>query len=239
MYYDASAMRLQDWLNDKSRPRDLYKRNLEFLREAKDIKFLLGRNKLILWFVMVKLGIEDVRAMFVSCSKQRELIWLVIKDLKEHGVISKYEKMFKRELASIRRRCEYVYKITLENIRMTEYYPYFKTVGLDYLNNYVQDFTKDNTEEAEEKLLADITKWNSEHTDEIAAYMESIKEEKEAMERHREKIKADKKREKEEAKRARAEIREFEKESAKIRKKRELEEKKIERSFERYYRGRY
>lgn len=236
MYYDASATRLQDWLNDKSRPRDLYKRNLEFLREAKDIRYLIGRNKLILWFVMVKLGIEDVRAMFNSCTKQQALVVLVKEELKKRGVTAKYEKMFRRELASIRRRTEYVYKITLENLRMSEYYPYFESVGLDYLNNYVQDFTKDNTKEAEEKLLADITKWNSEHTEEIATYMASIKEEKEAMERHREQIKADKKREKEEARRARAEIRAFEKESARIRKQREYEDRKLERSFEKYYR---
>lgn len=239
MYYDYSCMRLQDWLNNPKRPKELYKANIEFLRDAKDLLYLIGRNKVLLWFLMVRLNVVEVRALFYSCKKQKELVYAVRAQLKEFGVTSKYIKMFKRELTSIRRRVDYVYQIVIENLRMTEYYPYFQSVGFEVLKDFTYNHSFENGTELEDELIADIAKWNSEHQEEIAAYMDSIKEEKENMERLRAKNKEDKKREKEEAKRAKAEIIAFEKESARIRKQQRNEYKKLERSFERYYNGKY
>lgn len=239
MYYDASRLKLKDWTHDPKRPKELYKANIIFLREAKDLLFLIGRNKVLLWFFLVRLNLKEFQTLFYSCKKQRLLVYAVMIDLKKFGVTSKYVAMFKRDFASIRRRVDYVYKMVIENLRMTEYYPYFQSVGFDVLKDYAFDHTIENTKEEEARLLADIDKWNSEHQEEIAAYMESIKEEKENMERHRAKIKEDEKREKEEAKRAKAEIIAFEKESARIRKQQRNKYKKLERGFERYYNGKY
>lgn len=240
MYYNYGALNIRYWLNDPSRPKDLYKANIVYLREAKELSYMIGRNKILLWFLIVKLNMGgEFQTLFSSCKKQKELLIAVKGQLKERGVTSKYIKVFKRDFASIRRRSDYVYKIIVENLRMTEYYPYFESVGFEILKDFSYQHTRENGQELENKFYEDIIKWNAEHQKEIADYMESIKEAKENLERHRAKIQEDKKREKAEAKAAKAEILAFEKESAKIRKKQKSEYKKIEKSFERYYSGKY
>lgn len=222
-------------LNDKKRDNNVTQKNLEYLREFKECRRELGRIVIIAYLLITKFQIYDTRQIFYSARKQRRLCASVIGDLKEYGIDQKYHKAIQRDIKSIHNRAAYAFKMIQENIRMTEYYPYFMAVGFDKLMDWSTKYPEDNEMWAAQ-LIGEITEWNAEHPEEIAKHMESIAEEKANMERHRAKVKADAIAEKEARREAKKRETAYIKEMRENEKKYQQRKRKIEREFERYYR---
>lgn len=222
------------WMNAKDRPEGMNRRAEKFFLQYKQIEKEFGRNLIILHFLITRLNMKDCYAMFVSGMKQKKYIQAVKLQLKQYAVTEEWEKDFERDIRNLKNRCRHVFRIIQENIRMTELYLYFQTIGFDRLTDFGVAYAK-GEDEAADQLEKEITEWNDAHRDAIDRYMESIKEERDNMIRHREKVAEDSKAEKKarrEAKKAQtAEVREIRKNREKYRK----QQRKIEKEFEHYY----
>ena len=222
------------WMNTKDRPEGMNKRGKKYFLEYKTVEKEFGRNNVILYFLITRLGMNECYSMLSSGRKQKSYIRAVKVQLKEYAVTEEWEKDFERDLNSLKRRCRHVFRIIQENIRMTEQYLYFQTIGFDRLTDFSVAYAK-GEDEAADQLEKEIAEWNDAHRDAIDRYMESIKEERDNMIRHREKVAEDDKAEKKarrEAKKAQtAEVREIRKNREKYRK----HQRKIEKEFEQYY----
>lgn len=238
MYYNSNRLKINDWLNDPNVEKGCTKKNLDYIRQVNDLYDGLTLVTIISFFCIEKLKMnEELYAIFVSAKKQRDLLVAVRLNLKEHLVTPKYENAIKADLNLIERRIAYVKAMIKENLRMTEHWPFFEQGGWEKLDeiSHIRG-TKEFITETRDAFFQELIDYHDSHPDEIAVYMESIKEEKENMERHREKVKLDAKREKEEARAAKKAQKEFDKETQRILKEQKQRDKKIERSFERYYR---
>lgn len=235
MYYDPGKQRTNYWLDDKDRPLGPNRRSLAMLRQYKQLKQELSRNLVVLYFLMTRMGMGELRTMFYSAKKQKQYVRAVIFSLKEYAVTEDWEEVFVRDIRLLHERCEYVLTIIRHNLKLTEYMPYFTEVGFDKLVDFSNQHRKEHDDQAADDLEADILAWNAEHADAVKAYMDSIADEKAAMEAHRARIaeqeRAEKKAAREQRKAENAEVREIRK-NEKAYKSRQ---RKIERSFERYY----
>lgn len=222
------------WLDIPDKPEGMNKRSARFFREYKTVERMFSRNIIILYFLITRLDMKECYQMFVSSRKQKDFIVAVKMNLKQYAVEEKWEKEFERDIYNHKRRCQHVLRIIQENIRLTDLYPYFQTVGFERLTDFSVDYAK-GEDEAADQLEQEIQEWNAEHSRAVETYMESIAEEKAIIEAHRAKVKAEEKAEKKarrEAKKAEnAEIREMQKNAEKYRKR----QAKINREFERYY----
>lgn len=127
-FYDRK--RLNDWLNDKTREEGANKKSVEYLREMNQLIHEFSKIGTLTYFLVTRLKVYDARLMLISAGKQKKLAVAVKLELKRYKVDKKYEKVFEYGIASMQRRCDHVYKICQENIRLTSHYPYFKQVGL-------------------------------------------------------------------------------------------------------------
>ena len=239
--------RINDWLNDKTRKKGATKRNIEFIRAFRECDDELKNITVIAYFCMYHLGVEDARTMLFSAKRQRVLLYAVVQSLKEYKLEEKDVKIFKKDVEAIYSRVKHVVKILTDDIRLTEYYPYFKHVGFDKLN----EFELPTKEELDEKrssnidgkrdsilkwLADDADRWNAEHMDEVNAHLERVQPEIDAMNRHREKVKAqtkaERQAERERRKAERAEIKEMKRNAEKYR----AEKKRVDKDMEYHYR---
>lgn len=238
MGYDLFGRKIRtvnDWLNDARREKGLTQKNMDYLIEMKGLNQELKRIKMITYFLLTKCDVYGVRAIFTSANKQGDFIYKVIADLKKYGVSKEDEAAFDREIKRIRNRVEYVYPIIKENVRLTKYYPYFVERGFDRLLDYSLYRSAIDLDKEQERLFEDVQSWCSSHVEEVAAYEDSIRPEIEMLaERKRqilEKEKAEKKAIRDAKKAEDAEI----KWMRDNKKAEQAREKRIERSFERYY----
>ena len=234
-YFGREYRDLNDWLNDPRRSATLTRKNMEYLGEFKDLEAELKRISMLTYFLMAKCGIYGVRAMHESAKKQCGFIRKVIVDLKKYGVAKEDEKAFDRDIKKIRNRVEYVYPIIKENVRLTEYYPYFSERGFDRLLDYTL-LRGVIDEKEQERLYEDVQDWNERHLEKVREYAEQIRPEVEKIaERKRqihEKEMLERKTLRDARKAADAEVKEIRENE----RKRRQRQAKIERSFERYYR---
>lgn len=232
MYYYGRKT-VNDWMNNWQRPKQPNRKNLYWLREVNQCDREISRNLIVLYFIITQLGV-DLHGLMASEKRQRTLLHALRAELKKYGVEEKWEKIFSYDISSIHRRREYVFLIIKENLRLTKHYPYFDKIGFDRLMDFTVDYGK-NAEEKTNTLKADIEQWEAEHADEIAEYVKSIAEEKANLEKHREQIASTTKAEKEARRMARrmenAEVKEIRENERKYRSR----QKKIDRSFERYW----
>lgn len=195
-YYRKKYKDIKDWLNDNKRELGVNSLNVACLREFKGINQELGRIGVINFFLLVKLDITDVRVMMNSAKKQRRLVQAVCKDLKKYKVSIDYKSAFEYSIKKLKERLRHSFFITKENVRMTEYYPYFEQVGFDKLLTFEIRFAEEEDTPID-YLVEEIEAWNKEHKDEVKAHVESVREEKEITEKFRkekqEKTKQDKK----------------------------------------------
>ena len=226
--------RVNDWLNEKNRPKELTRKNLEYVRELNQIEREFSRLIVIAYLLITEFNMNGLRQIFLSAQRQKKFVQAVKLSLKEYGVETEWHKVFDRDIESLRKRLDHAFKIIVENIRLTESYPYFKNVGFDKLIDFSIDYikAKDNDDTViVNQLKEEIEEYNASHQQEIVKHMESVKDEIEVLERHRAKIEADKKAEKRARKLAKkeadAEVREIKKNNEKHRK----EQRKIDRSF--------
>ena len=221
---------IKTWLNDKSRKRGATKYNAHYMRLLKTVRSEIGRNNAILYFLLVHLGVVDVRSMLRSSRKQKDLVSCVIHDLKEFELSSDYVEIFNKNIEQLYDRVKWVYKIAKENVRLTEYHPYFEKYGYEKLVD-LAFLLYDNENTIEETFKDEILAYNEKHVDEIAAYMESIQPEIERRDKHRRKIEESRKAEKEEAKAIRKAALMEEKEMLKNKKAYEQKQRRYEKEL--------
>lgn len=175
------AKDFNDWRNDTTKKEGATRLNLEFLREIKQLEHELAGIGVILFFLVTRCDMWVMERMLRSAGKQRRLMGATAYDLKKYALDKKWEKVFKANCTRIRNRVDYMYRIIEENVRLTEYYPWYMAVGKERVQDFQHKY-RGGEKESSDQLLEEIQDWNAEHEDEVKAYVESIAEEKEAYE---------------------------------------------------------
>lgn len=227
-YYNLPT--IEDWFNDKQRPKGQNVASVSYAMTLTQINRQFGINNTILHFLLVEMGMNGVRPMLYSGLKQRRLLRKAIVELSQFQIEKEWEKTFKRDIAKLRQRIEHVRRIITENVRLTELYPFFNSVGFERFVEYAMDKPIED-EEATAKLKSELEKYNATHQEEIKAHMESISEEKAIHEAHLAKVETEKKAEKEARKAAEKAKRDEIKEIKKNNEAHLKEKHRIDRSF--------
>lgn len=223
--------KINNWLYSKKREKIddfgiteiYYQASLEkLIKETK-------KNTTMCYFLLTKLGIENARTMMCSGVAQVKFMQKVIVELNTWKV-GKWKKAFDRDIAGIERRVQFVRKICMENIRLTEYYPFFITKGVEVLSDFDTAFTEEKSTPLD-GLIAQINEWSAEHPEEIRRHMEKVKPEIELLQSRREAEKAAKKAEKNAQKAAKKQAREMEKQLEKERKEEKRRKEKWEKEM--------
>lgn len=189
----------------------------------------------ILYFFKVILGITSMETMFVSAQKMKRMFYVLKGTLNKKAVTDEWDGLFSKFVTDSNKRLDYILKIIRENLFLTEYYPFFREIGLDSVFSY--ELTSDF--EANDRYFYGIRdqfeEWKPAHTAEIDAHMAKAQPMIDALAEQARRVK-----EKEEAeKKARAEYRKSITAEIRQRKKydaeREKAGRKLQREFERYY----
>lgn len=233
--------RITDWFNDAERPEGMNRRGADYFYQIKDIKQKFIRNNIILYFLITRYGMgDDLRSMLHSSKEQGKLMHKALKELKGDGehpgyaVTQQWDAVFQKDIAKFKKRADYVFRIIEENVKLTELYPYFQTIGFERLVDFGAKYAGGDTEQADQ-LQREIEEWNADHQEEIKAHMEEVAPLIAARDAHRQKVIEDTKAERRSRRIARqletAEAREI-RENAKRRQK---EERRANRMFARYW----
>lgn len=233
-YFGVKRLTLNDWLNDAERPEKLTRKNMEYLGEMKEVSAEIGRISMVTYFLLTRCHVTGVRQMLNSSIKQRRFVKKVIVDLKKYGVTHEYEKAFERDIRKLKNRIEYVYPIIRENVRLTEFYPYFDEVGFERLLDYTMLVSVTDDEE-ERRLYENAVEWNNRHRKEVDEYIERIRPEVERIEERKKRLKEEAMAEREMKKRAKKAENDEVREIKNNEKRYKQRVRKIEKSFERYY----
>jgi len=222
---------ISSWMKDNKVPKGATKANARYLLELREMLDVYAKNNSMLYFLVTKLGLESCRTLLNSSIKQKMMIVAADKHLLKYAVTSEWVPVFKRNIDALKKRCGYIGTIIKENIWLTEYYPYFDSRDFDILLEFDKEFG-----DAElEYIVGDFEKFKEDHQDLIDKHMELVKPE---IERHENFIKRRDEKQKEEKRYVR-EIERLEKAREKqIKKevsKNDLKDKRMERSFEQYY----
>lgn len=200
---------LKDWQYDKKRVKGCTRRNVEMLREFKEVNAELGRVGTLTYFLLTRFSEFNSGAMMHSARRQRNLVQAIMKDLKTYRLDPPWDKVFEREINKIRNRSDHCYMICKENLRLTKHWPYFERVGFDHLLDFEQFYDEEHNSSVLDKVIPEMEKWEDEHEDDIEMYMESISDELKRHEAWKEKklesIKASKEETREEKRRLKAE----------------------------------
>ena len=240
--------RATDWFDDKTRPEGRTIVGDGILLAFKDVDKRMARNNTILYFLLTKYNLENMRVMMVSTSKTRDLVYKFMVQLQgstsddgtEHpayAVTQEWAPVFRRDLRSMRNRTEHVFRIICENLVETELYPYFEAVGFDKLIEFASEYSlfDDGKDALADQLQREIEEWNADHQEEIKAHMEKVAPLIAARDAHRQKVIEDNKAEKRSRRIARqletAEVREIRENT----KRRQKEERRANRMFARYW----
>jgi hypothetical protein len=185
MSYYYGLRRINDWPKDKDRIplKGISLKNALYESDLAKVGKSLARTAVINYFLFKRLGIKDCITMAQSARKQKDFCGVVCRDLEKYSVDPKWDKSFERDIKSIERRCEYIYTITKENLKMTQYWPFFEAVGLKRLLDFESGTMANDGETLLDNLLPEIDEWMSLHKSEVDEYMESIKPEIERKER--------------------------------------------------------
>ena len=222
------------WTRMPDRKEGATRTNLNYLRKFREASSELAKYGIMLHFLVTELNVTYARRMMISVKKQRYFIWVVTKNLEKYRIEKKYEKLFDDDLKSFEKRIEQIKRITKEVVHLTEYEPFFNTVGWDELI-IDRSPTWEEIEASEASVLHDLgvraKEWNAEHADEVTAHMDAVRPEIERHEKHVRKViedaKAEKMAEKMAKKAERDELREIERNRKEYR--------RVEKSFERFY----
>lgn len=233
-YYNYGQKSAKDWLNDKRRVKGCSALNKPYLQAYNQCKQEMGRCAILTYLLVAKLGVKDCRQMLMSAKRQNGLIGAIRHDLKIYYLDEEWARVLKNNANAIHRRAQYVFEICKDNLRLTEYYPYFEHVGFDKLSDFTFAYRTLNDEEQQEMtktLLTEIDEYNTLHAGEITAYMEAVQPEIESRDAHRAKIRAKDKAEKDAIKAEEKRQKEEKKEIAKQQKQDEVRKKKINKEL--------
>lgn len=234
MYRQFESRTVNNWMDEPKRPEGMNRRGKEYFLEVKQLDKEFARNNILLFFFVTRYGMGDLRTMMRSGKRQRELIYSLMKDLKKYAVTEEWDKVFRREINNLDKRCKHVFFILKDNIRLTELYPYFQETGFDRLVDFGVRYANAD-DSAADQLEKEIAEWRAGHEKEIAEHMASVAGEIAARDEHRRRVAEQDKAEKEARRLARkaanAEVREIRENNRRY----AMRKRKIERSFERYY----
>lgn len=233
MYYDYGARRINDWLVMKKNPIG-NPRNIEYIRELNQLFREFKRIAIITYMLKTRFGIEDVQSMLSSATKQRDFVYAVKLQVKEYGVDPEWDRVFDHDIDSMKRRVAYVFRVMADIIKLTELYPYFRAVGFERLVDYGFQYPNES-DKATEVLAREIAEYNKKHPEEVAEHMRSTQAERDARDRHRQKIAEQTKLEKESNRLAKKLMRQEEKEIKENAKKEKRRKAIIDKSFARYW----
>lgn len=224
---------VEDWLEDASRIplKGISLKNIDYVMDIDKASIELGRTATLNYFLLTRLNIYNCRNMMISATKQRSFCRKVIVDLNRYEVDEKYDKAFKQFIDGLFRRSDYIYRIVQENLKLTQYWPYFEGIGFDSLMEYEREYREDNSS-VFDKIIPEMQAWMEEHKPEIDAYMERIKPEIERREKFLEKKKADAKAEKEARRKAKKAERDEIKMLKEQQRKNDIAKRRWEKEFE-------
>ena len=184
-----------------------------------------------LYFLTQHLNDKYAGCMLGSFMKQKKFVTKVIMSLKKRQVTAEYVPAFKRESTIIRERIERIKGLAFDNLKLTPYYPFFEKYGGDGLHDSIAIYNKDDRMAFEQSLLEECLKWTDEHPEEVAAHMESVKDEIARLERHKAKVAAREKAEKEALAKKEAEEKALEKEILKNREEHQRRKRKLNKEL--------
>ena len=225
---------LKEWMNDNKRTEGYTFLNARYTKAFKRCDKELGKAGMLNYFMVAYLGINDCRAMMLSAKKQRGLIGAALTQMNQYRIEPETERIFKNNVTYFEKRIDHIMRITMENLRLTEYYPFFVSIGLQTIEAIPTGFDFDNGEFME-MIVEEAKAYNLEYPDEISEHMKSVQHEIEVRDAHRQRVKESIKAEKE-AKRMATKARKQEvDEIEQNRKRHRARERRIERSFEHLY----
>ena len=226
--------KVNDWINWPDRVKGCSKKQIDIIRDYKRLLSELARTSTLTYFLLNNLDIKNCRTMMTSSNNQRDFVFAAYINLKEYRLDPEFYSMFRRNAESLQRRVDHIFRICKENLRLTEYYPYFEENGFDMLLDFRTEFFNDGRTPLD-GILPDIEKWNSEHQDLIKAHMEKIQPEIDAMNAHKQMLHDKAMAEKKAAAEERKKERELKKEIKAFHKKEDKRDKAIERSLNHAY----
>lgn len=221
---DNKIKTVNEWLNRDDLEQGYTIMNAKFSREYSDVYRALRKWAKYLYFLGVEMGNYYCTKMMYSARRQSKFCGAVCAEMKTKKVDYEHVKVFEKDIKSLKRRLETIERITNEDIHLSPYEPFFQTI--------------EDVDELDFREIADMArKWNEEHKDLVEKHMEAISPElerhNEFLRRKTEAIKA----EKEARKQAKKAEDEYVKEILANRKKHRARSKRVEKSFEKYYRG--
>lgn len=225
---------INNWLEDNTRPEKLSRKNVEYLRKIAVLDKEMARISTISYFIINNLHI-DLRTIMNSVVKQRKLIWCVMESLKKYEVRPEDVILFDKFERAIRARTTHLFTVITRILEDTEYYPYFIARGFNVLVSFNTGY-KELEDTPIDWLVEDIEKWNAEHQEEVEAYAVEARKRQEIHDQYRAKVTAEEKAEKAAEKQAKKDKRKEENEIIKEQKKERARQKRIDKSFEVYYR---
>ena len=237
-FYKTYKYSSERWMNDDDRVPGCTAINIDFrMRISEGLKDL-GKIAILNYFLLslsktddyLKSQAGNFSTMMRSAAKQRKYFKRLIAQLKDFKVDKKYEKGIDRDIRILEERSHWLFLIVQENIRLTEYYPYFQKYGFDILLDFQTGFDNDPHEQLQ-VLFEQIKDWNDNHRKKIDAYSKKIEKEKAEIQKYHDEIYAKIQKEKEDAKTKRKEENNLIKEMKKNEKAYRLEQRKIEESL--------
>ena len=227
--------KVNDWLNDETIEEGYTILNSKYKKAYLNLIYEFSKRSVLLYFLTVELGVKNLRQLFNSVNKQKTLLRMINARLHVKKVEPKWIDTFDYEIRNTINRLKTIDRAIDINLNLTEFYPYFKEFGYDFINlNEEEEMSTEELRAHCNDLLAGWEAWKADNQDKIDAHMEATRKEREALEAERARNKALDKAEKEAAKAkklaANAEVKEIKKNS-----KRTLHDYNLDKSFSHLY----
>ena len=216
---------VNEWMDREDLPEGYTMLNAKYRRDFKRIAKALRVQNAFLYFLGVVMDTRYVTKMMWSAKKQSIFCDAVASELNHKRVEPEHAKVFDKNVKQLEKRLVTIDRITKEDIRLTKYHPFF----------VAEIYDKDLSDIDFESLKPMADKWNEEHPEEVEKHMAEIQPELDRYEKFKERkrnaIKAEKEARKAKKKAENAYVNELKKN----RQKHIAEQKRIDRSFETYY----
>lgn len=216
---------VNEWLNRDDLPEGYTLANAIFRREFNRLRKALAQQTKFLYILGVDMEARYVAKMMWSAKRQAQFCKAVAAELNKKRVEQEHIAIFQKTVNRIERRLKTIERITREDIHLTKYEPFFMA------EIYGKDMKEIDFEDLKE--MADA--WNEAYKDVVQKHMDDIQPELERYEafkdRKRKSIKAEKDAKRQKKKDETAYIKEL-RENAK---KHKAEQRRLDKSFEVYY----
>jgi hypothetical protein len=217
---------VNEWMDREDLPEGYTMLNAKYRRDFNRIAKALRVQNAFLYFLGVVMDTRYVTKMMWSAKKQSLFCDAVANELNHKRVEPEHAKVFDKNVKQLEKRLVTIDRITKEDIRLTKYHPFF----------VAEIYGKDLGDFDFESLKPMADKWNEEHPAEVEKHMAEIQPELERYEKFKERKRNSIKAEKEERKAKKKAETAYVNELKKNRQKHIAEQKRLDKSFETYYR---